>query len=191
MASSGILQVATLNCRQRSHLLQFAGQQHRLLPGRPNSAALLLPPLPHPLPLPLPRCRTMSGRAVAGEQPESDKEREARLLDAARRAAAAAGRYKADPELMQLVDELVESVPPSGSTYVLRLMLHALNPTEVAQENADAFTDEWFKTVGALLQSPQFKAATGKGTRAAHVLSVFDNAWRAAVEVRQEASKQG
>lgn len=35
------------------------------------------------------------------------------------------------PQVMEAVDGLLESVPPSASTYVLRLLVHAVDPAEV------------------------------------------------------------
>lgn len=119
-------------------------------------------------------------------------EREKLMRDGERRAAAAAARHRADPEVMEAVDGLLESVPPSASTYVLRLLVHAVDPAEVARENADAVTTEFFQTVRSLLTSEQFKKATSCGTaRAASIVSVFDSAWRAAQEVQASSTAGG
>ncbi|KAL4435462.1 hypothetical protein ABPG77_006224 [Micractinium sp. CCAP 211/92] len=127
---------------------------------------------------------------VPGEH--SAAERQKLMFDGERRAAAAATRHRADPEVMEVVDGLLESVPPSASTYVLRLLVHAVDPAEVARENADAITDEFFLAVRSLLTSDQFKKATSCGTpRAASIVSVFDSAWRAAQEVRGTSSAGG
>lgn len=111
------------------------------------------------------------------------------MSDGERRAAAAAARHRADPDVMEIVDGLLESVPPSASTYVLRLLVHAVDPEEVARENADAISDEFFLELRSLLTSEQFRKATSCGTpRAASIVSVFDSAWRAAQEVRASQS---
>ena len=38
---------------------------------------------------------------------------------------------------MEIVDGLLESVPPSASTYVLRLLVHAVDPEEVGVGRGD------------------------------------------------------
>ncbi|KAL4419770.1 hypothetical protein ABPG75_006868 [Micractinium tetrahymenae] len=137
--------------------------------------------------------RRMSRAAAAGDDPHMPPpvpgehgaaEREKLMADGERRAAAAAARHRADPDVMEIVDGLLESVPPSKPTYMLRLL--------VARENADALNDDFFLAVRSLLTSEQFRKATSCGTpRAASIVSVFDSAWRAALEVQAGGSAGG
>jgi hypothetical protein len=87
-------------------------------------------------PFPALQPRWRPSKALPEDERGSSGDREQRLADAARRAAGAAGRYKQDAEVMQRVDAVLESVPPSSATYILRLLTHAEDPQQVRRPNS-------------------------------------------------------
>ncbi|KAI7838897.1 hypothetical protein COHA_007331 [Chlorella ohadii] len=113
------------------------------------------------------------------------------MEDAKQRAEVAAAHFRDNPEVMERVDAVIESMPPCSATYTLRLLAHADDQRQAALENREECNEEFFATLRTLLQSQAFKEATNASapgnTRvlAAGVLSVFDGAWRAALEARQ------